>query len=64
MISLDPVIIASISTSFTKDNSNKYSSLAGGTTLYIKGTGFGRMESDNVVMLGNNQCKVVGNWFF
>ena len=42
------------------DNYNRLSSLSGGTILYIKGSGFSSMTSDNSVMIGNNVCVVLG----
>lgn len=43
------------------DNYRRYSSMGGGTTLYIKGVNFNTAMHGNVVMLGNKQCIVMGS---
>jgi hypothetical protein len=49
--------VTSITTLDTSSTSkNLFGSAAGGTLLYIKGTGFQSNPSNNLVMIGNYPC--------
>jgi hypothetical protein len=52
--------VTSVSTANGSSTSNLFGSSAGGTLLYIKGTGFDTNPSKNSVMIGNYPCIIPG----
>ena len=54
----DPIIIYSVSTILTQDNYMQFGSLFGGTTIYIRGTGFDQSSDNNYVTIGPYNCDI------
>jgi hypothetical protein len=58
------VVITQISNSPVVGQGDQYTSIAGGVTFYIKGTGFDQYASNNYVFVGPYQATVLGTLFF
>ena len=56
------VVITHISNSPSDGQGDQYSSVAGGATFYVKGTGFNQYASNNYVYLGPYQATVLGRF--
>lgn len=57
-LSLDSVIIYSVSTDIETLNYYPYGSIEGGTYVYIKATGLDQTASNNAVSIGPYECKI------
>lgn len=60
----DDVVISKISNDPAENQGNQISSMAGGTIFYIRGSGFDKMLSNNLVFIGSIQATVTGFFVF
>lgn len=58
------VIIISISNNILETQGNRLSSVAGGTVMYLKGSGFASVLTKNVITVGNVPATILSNFFF
>ena len=58
----DDVLINRISNDPIEGKGNQQSSMAGGTVFYIRGSGFDKMASNNMVFMGTSQATVIGKF--
>ena len=60
----DDIVISSVSNDPVEGQGNRYSSMAGGTTFYLRGSGFDQMQSNNLAFIGSSPAKVIGKLNF